>query len=65
MIFRRELGTHAAVLYRETREYNDDRLMYQFLKHNAGPRGRTGKPTVNQTCPAKLISFFTQNCSAE
>jgi len=65
MIFTRELGTYAATLYRETRDYNDDRLMYQFLKRNAGPRGHTGKPTIKQICPEKLVDFFATNCSPE
>lgn len=63
MIFRRELGVHAAALYRETQNYNDDRLMYQFLKQYAGPRGKTGKATINQICPARLVDFFKKNCS--
>ena len=64
IIFARELGTEAAVLYRETHEYNDDRLMYQFLKKKAGPRGATGVPTIHQTCPERLVEFFRENCSA-
>lgn len=63
MIFRRDLGSAAAVLYRETKDYNDDVLMYRFLKANAGPRGRTGMPTVHHTCPEWLVEFFRQNCS--
>jgi hypothetical protein len=63
MVFRRELGSAAAVLYRETRDYNDDRLMYRFLKANAGQRGRTDTPTIHHTCPEKLIAFFRQHCS--
>ncbi len=63
MIFRREFGVHAAILYRETKEYNDDRLMYQFLKQPAGLRGQTGKATIHQTCPVKLVGFFKKNCS--
>ncbi len=61
--FRRELGVAAASLYRETTDYNDDRLMYGFLKANAGSRGVTGTPTVNQICPEKLVEFFRSNCS--
>jgi len=63
MIFRRELGTAAARLYRETTQYNDDRLMYQFLKSNGGRRGRTGLPTVNHSCPERLVDFFRNGCS--
>jgi len=62
MLFRREFGVYASVLYRETTEYNDDRLMYAYLKKNAGPRGRTGIPTINHTCPTSLEEFFAQNC---
>jgi hypothetical protein len=65
MLFRREHGTAAAVLYRETRLYNDDRLMYAFLKRNAGKRGRTGTPTINHVCPQHLIDFCKQNCSPD
>lgn len=65
LIFRRELGAMAASLYRETRDYNDDRLMYGFLKTQAGPRGKTGRPTINQICPDRLINFFSSNCSLE
>jgi hypothetical protein len=64
MMFRRPFGVTAAPLYRETRQYNDDRLMYSFLKQHAGPRGRTGTPTINQVCPERLEEFFHANCSA-
>jgi hypothetical protein len=63
MIFRRELGAEAAVLYRETRNYNDDRLMYVFLKTKAGPRARTNTPTIHHICPPHLVEFFRGNCS--
>jgi Glycosyl transferase family 2 len=63
MAFRRELGSAAAPLYRETKAYNDDRLMYAFLKQHGGPRGRTTRPTVNHTCPARLVEFFQLNCA--
>jgi hypothetical protein len=63
VVFRRELGTAGAVLFRETRDYNDDRLMYRFLKTSGGKRGATGKPTIHHTCPDKLIEFFRTNCS--
>jgi hypothetical protein len=64
LVFRRELGTAGAALFRETRDYNDDRLMYRFLK-SAGRRGATGKPTIHQICPEKLVEFFRSNCSPE
>lgn len=63
MICRRELGVQAAMLYRETVEYNDDRLMYAFLKSQAGPRGRTGSATINHICPDRLVEFFRNNCT--
>lgn len=63
MLFRRELGSQAAALYRETIEYNDDRLMYAHLKVRAGVRGVTGRATVNQICPPRLTEFFRKNCS--
>ncbi|HTW73485.1 MAG TPA: glycosyltransferase [Steroidobacteraceae bacterium] len=63
MMVQRSFGVAAAPLYRETRHYNDDRLMYAFLKRDAGPRGRTGTPTINQVCPERLIEFFRLNCS--
>lgn len=62
MAFRREFGVAAASLFRETTEYNDDRLLYAFLKNYAGPRGRTNKASINQICPDKLINFFSKNC---
>jgi len=61
--FRRELATAAAVLYRETRDYNDDRLMYAFLKAKAGPRGRTNSATIHHTFPERLTEFFRANYS--
>jgi hypothetical protein len=63
MMFRREFGVAAAHLYRETREYNDDRLMYHFLKTHAGPRATTGRPTIHQICPDKLEGFFRHYCA--
>jgi hypothetical protein len=63
LVFRRELGTHAAVFYRETQDYNDDRIMYQFLKAKAGRRGRTNMPTIHHICPEKLVVFFRHGCS--
>jgi len=65
MLFERELGTSAAVLYRETKEYNDDRLMYAFLKQYGGEPAKTNQATINQICPKKLIGFFRQNCTKE
>ena len=65
MIFSRELGTSAAVLYRETREYNDDRLMYGFLRMHGGPRGHTDTPTLHQTCPERLVDGFRRFCSPQ
>jgi hypothetical protein len=62
MFFKREFASVAAQLYRETTEYNDDRLMYAFLKKHAGIRGRTNVATINQTCPEKLMDFFKINC---
>jgi hypothetical protein len=65
LAFRRELGTAGAVLFRETRDYNDDRLMYRFLKTSGGRRGATGKPTIHHTCPDKLVAFFRKDCSPQ
>jgi len=62
MMFRREFGVIASQFYRETKERNDDRLMYQFLSQHAGPLGRTELPTVNHICPDYLIEFFRNNC---
>ena len=62
MIFERRFGTSAAVLYRETKAYNDDRLMYEFLKEYAGEYGESTVPTINQICPSKLVDFFEKNC---
>lgn len=63
MMFSRRFGTSAAVLYRETVDYNDDRLMYDFLKKHAGLPGKTMEATINQVCPDKLVSFFRTNCT--
>ena len=63
MIFDRRFGSSAACLYRETIEYNDDRLMYAFLKKHAGECGFTDKCTVNQVCPERLVEWFKTNCT--
>lgn len=63
MMFNRRFGTSAACLYRETKNYNDDRLMYAFLKKHAGIAGKTNKATINQVCPKRLYQFFKQNCT--
>ncbi len=62
MMFRREFGVVAAQFYRETKERNDDRLMYNFLSQHAGTLGRTELSTVNHICPDYLIDFFRANC---
>lgn len=62
MIFTRRFGTSGAVVYRETKEYNDDRLMYAFLKKHAGEPGRITEATVNQICPERLESMFREYC---
>lgn len=63
MMFSRRMGSSAAVLYRETKDYNDDRLMYAFLKKHAGIPSETNQATVNQICPKRLEKFFRQNCT--
>jgi len=63
MLFRRRFGVSAACLYRETQEYNDDRLMYAFLKKYAGEPEKTNLATINQVCPERLIEFFKTNCT--
>ena len=63
MMFSRRLGSSAAVLYRETVAYNDDRLMYDFLKTYGGNPGQTNNATVNQICPERLVNFFKQHCT--
>jgi len=65
MIFSRRLGTSGAVLYRETTDYNDDRLFYAFLKQHGGKPGKTDKATVNQICPERLIPMFKEGCTKE
>jgi hypothetical protein len=62
MIFRRRFGVSAACLYRETKEYNDDRLMYAFLKKYAGGPGKTNEASINQVCPKKLENMFRTHC---
>jgi hypothetical protein len=63
MLFKREYGVGAAPLYRQTTEYNDDRLMYSIMKQHAGKRATTGVATVNQICPDSLIAHFRDFCS--
>lgn len=63
MMFKREYGVPASQLYRFTTERNDDRLMYDFLKKNAGTLGRTNKATVNHISPIFLEDFFRVNCT--
>ena len=63
MMFSRRFGTSGACLYRETTEYNDDRLMYTFLKEYAGEPAKSEAVTVNQVCPARLEQMFRQNCT--
>ena len=58
----RKFGASAACLYRETKEYNDDRLMFAFLKQYAGEPGKTNVATVNQICPQRLEKMFRQYC---
>jgi hypothetical protein len=65
MIFARPLAVAATGLYRETVNYNDDRLMYAYLKKYAGRRGRTNRATVNQICPDGLTDIFRANCASE
>ena len=62
MIFKREFGMAAAHLFRETTQYNDDRLMYAFLKQYAGERGAIPDALINQICPEKLVGFFEKFC---
>jgi hypothetical protein len=64
VVFERALGVASAWMYRETTQYNDDRLMYRFLKGQAGDRGRTDRATIHQICPDPLISMFRSHCSA-
>ncbi len=63
MLFKRRYGTSAAVLYRETEQYNDDRLFYSFMMKYAGPYSKTGEATINQICPDRLSDFFRKNCT--
>ena len=65
LMFSRRLGTSAAVLYRETNQYNDDRLFYAFLKQYGGNPGKTEKATINQICPKRLELMFRQLCTKE
>jgi hypothetical protein len=61
MVFSRKLGSLAACLYRETTEYNDDRLMYDFLKSYGGEPFITNQATITQVCPDNLVEFFKRN----
>ena len=63
MVFKRRFGTSGAVLYRETKDYNDDRLFYGFLKKHAGLPSKTNDATVNQICPERLVAMFREHCT--
>jgi len=63
MIFERRFGVSGASLYRETQDYNDDRLMTEFLYEYAGEPGMSTEPTVNQVCPDRLESMFREYCT--
>jgi len=62
LIVDRSIATFSAPLYRETKDYNDDRLMYAFLKKCAGEPGKTNTATINQVCPKRLEQMFRQYC---
>jgi hypothetical protein len=63
MMLTRKFGASGAVLYRETQEYNDDRLFYSFLKKHAGTPSTTTNATINQVCPDRLENMFRENCT--
>lgn len=63
LLFKRRFGVSAACLYRETKDYNDDRLFYNFLKTYGGDPAKTDLATINQICPDKLIEFFRKGCT--
>jgi len=65
MIFSRRFGSSGAILYRETTEYNDDRLMYGFLKKHAGEPGKILEATINQVCPSRLEPMFREHCDKD
>lgn len=65
MMFRRSFGVIGSVMYRETKDYNDDRLMYNFLKENAGDPAKTNMATIKQICPQNLEMFFRTNCTKD
>lgn len=61
-MFKRVYGVAAAQYFRETEDYNDDRLMYEVLSKHAGPPGKTRIATVNQVCPPALEDYFRRYC---
>jgi hypothetical protein len=63
MIFSRRFGSSAAVLFRETLEYDDDRKNYAFLKQYGGLPNKTNMATINQVCPERLTPMFKQYCT--
>ena len=65
MMFRLKYGIFAACIYRNTKNYNDDKLMYNFLMKNAGDPAKSNLATINQVCPDRLIKFFRKNCNKE
>ena len=62
MIFTQKFGVSGACLYRNTENYNDDRLFYSFLKQYAGEPVKTNLATINQICPRRLEEMFRQYC---
>jgi hypothetical protein len=63
LLVTRKFAASSACLYRETEEYNDDRLMFAFLKKYAGIPGKTNVATVNQICPPSLKEMFRSYCA--
>ena len=63
MFFKKEHGFNAAHLYRNTDQYNDDRLMYSYLKSSNISYVFSNEHTVNQVCPVNLIGMFEKHCT--
>jgi len=64
LLVERKFAASSACIYRETCDYNDDRLMYSFLKQYAGEPAKTDMATVNQICPERLEGMFREGCTS-
>lgn len=62
MLFKRQYGVYASPIYREVETYDDDRRLYSYLKECTDKYKLLEIPTINQTCPNKLVNMFKSLC---